>query len=109
MLQAPQAVEPPTSSAIVNDADVEMAPSTDTAPAVPAIESPLHMYDDAKGHDNVVVSYIDVFGKVSLALVFRARGLRLIAMSSFWRATSNMCLTVAISWPAATAWNGWAD
>ena len=51
------------------DADVEMIPSADTtSPASAPAESLQHSFDDSKGHDNVIVSYIDVFGKVSLDL-----------------------------------------
>lgn len=69
-LRATQPAEPLQD---VADTDVDMTPSAETTvtPSSTATLDP-HSYleESSKGHDNVVVSYIDVFGKVRKSYVW---------------------------------------
>lgn len=87
--------------AVDNDVDMEAGTSQAGSPT-PALEQPEpvpHPMDDNsfKAHDNVIVSFIDVFGKVGDSIKQLLR--LLILLFSSWRVTSNTHPIVVTSSP----------
>jgi E3 ubiquitin-protein ligase HUWE1 len=64
---------------------------------------------EGKGHDNIIVSYIDVLGRVSIPIHVCFKHIPLINYFSSWKGFSSILLIARISFRTSTVFRGLED